>query len=838
MKLGPIGGRALKYVKHGLKRLIARLDGNTVYSKRLGTREASFRIKYERFREILTLNDSTLELITDIEEVLGADRSFSLEAMARRTRKAAMDVFLMVKDLNLIADNRHAALYNALRNLNTLLEEELPHFLEEKSGRYVIPLRDLRWTDAELVGSKMANLGEVGAVCGFSIPDGFAVTTESYIHFMTDLQLWDKCEALNAALEADDQVGVNRVCHEIQEAIAASPVPPGIADSIQKAFQQHFPDPGIRVAVRSSAVGEDTLGSSHAGLYHTELDVDFGRMLHAYRIVLASMFSPAAVSYRFRRGLTIRDSPMAVGCVRMIRPRCSGILYSRLPDESDADAVMISVVAGIAQNLASGAENAETWVMTAGKIALAVGSLISKEEAAQLVETARRLESHFGTPQDIEWALNQNGELKVFQTRPLATVRMHYESVESVNTDQTPMLEGGFAACPGVGSGPAVIAGMNDALTPFPEGAVLIARHSATSFVQIMDRCAAIVTDIGSPTGHMSSLSREFGIPTIVGLDGATHAIKEGQLITVDAKACRVYNGIIGTSTRPIHAEKMTESPALEQLRQTARLVTPLTLIDPASPEFHPDNCRSLHDITRYVHEKAFEAMFHYGDMAAIKESSSIRLKAKLPITVQIFDVGNGLAEMDDTSASIRPENVLSVPMRSFLEGLLESRIRWDLPRPVSMRGFFSVLGESVAGLPADAIDIGRASYAIISDQYMNFSTKAGYHFSTVDTYCGRSINKNYIHFRFVGGAADEERRRRRVQFLSMVVGALDFRVTIRGDALFAALDKYSAADIQSRLVTLGRLTLCARQLDMLMNSDSSPDFFARAFLAGEWHRF
>ena len=120
----------------------------------------------------------------------------------------------------------------------------------------------------------------------------------------------------------------------------------------------------------------------------------------------------------------------------------------------------------------------------------------------------------------------------------------------------------------------------------------------------------------------------------------------------------------------------------------------------------------------------------------------------------------------------------------------------------------------------------------------MNFSTKAGYHFSTVDTYCGESQNKNYVHFRFSGGAADSERRERRVRFLRTVLTALDFKVQTRGDFLTARLDKYGAETIRARLVDLGHLTLCARQLDMLMGSDSSPDFFARAFLAGEWEKF
>jgi pyruvate,water dikinase len=281
----------------------------------------------------------------------------------------------------------------------------------------------------------------------------------------------------------------------------------------------------------------------------------------------------------------------------------------------------------------------------------------------------------------------------------------------------------------------------------------------------------------------------------------------------------------------------MAESPAVERLRRIARLITPLTMTDPAAPEFRPESCRSLHDVTRYVHEKVFEAMFHYGDLASADRGNSVKLQARLPIRVEVFDVGQGISE-EAPAGRIRPEHVSSIPMRAFLEGLLEPRIRWDLPRPVSMRGFLSVLGESITGPPAETGQLGRISYAIISDRYMNFSTKAGYHFSTVDTYCGRSVNKNYIHFRFSGGAADAERRERRIRFLSAVVTALDFKVQTRSDLLVARLDKYGTEDIQARLVALGRLTLCARQLDMLMDSDASPDIFARAFLAGEWEKF
>jgi pyruvate,water dikinase len=176
--------------------------------------------------------------------------------------------------------------------------------------------------------------------------------------------------------------------------------------------------------------------------------------------------------------------------------------------------------------------------------------------------------------------------------------------------------------------------------------------------------------------------------------------------------------------------------------------------------------------------------------------------------------------------------------MKAFMEGLLDPRIKWDKPRAVSAKGFLSVIGESLVGPPAEAKGVGKVSFAIFSDKYLNFSTKAGYHFNTIDSYCGKSVNKNYIHFRFEGGAAHEIRRERRCSFLSKVLDQLNFRVQAHGDILVGRLEKYGQEFTAARLRELGRLTLCARQLDMLMDSDRSAEFFAEAFLEGRMEHF
>jgi pyruvate,water dikinase len=798
-------------------------------------RSAAFRLTYERFREILSRNDAILGLIADLEDTLAGRRPFSPDVVRQRVRSAALDAFIMVKNLDQLRGGSESRLYDALERIDREINGLWSESQERVDGPVVAPLSSLGEGDARWAGTKMANLGEAANACGLATPDGFVITTAATSRFLSENGLWERCDRLEAVLEEGGPSALEQACAEVGAAIARAVIPAEIVKSIVAEVEKAFGACSPRFAVRSSGVGEDSAHSSHAGLYATELDVASEELPAAWRTVVASAFSPAAVTYRYQRGLSPREALMAVGCIEMVHSRCAGVAYSRPPDGLEADAVVIGAVAGIGAAAAAGEANAETLRMAPGQESRVPSSLLDAEDLRWVVSAARTLEGHFGAAQDIEWAMDRCGNRYVLQSRPV--VAFAPAAVPCPLTDRDPLLAGGSCACPGVGCGPvSVVRGPHD-LPSLPEGGVLVAHHSSPSFVSAMRRCSAIVTDIGSPTGHMASLAREFGVPALVGLEGATAMLRPGKLVTVDASRCRVYEGElpIDGAARPAPSAC---SPALERLRALAGLVTPLRLTDPSVPGFVADECRSLHDLTRYVHEKAYEAVFHYGDLAREDRHHSFKLDARLPIVVRVFDVGGGVTLIRPGGGRVKVEEISSSPFRALLDGMLEPRIRWDLPRPVSVRGFLSVLGESMAGPPAEALQVGRLSYAIVSDCYLNFSTKAGYHFQTIDAFCGASQNKNYVHFRFKGGAADETRRQRRVRFVSAVLEALDFRVESRSDLVHARLDKYPGERIKERLVDLGHLTMCARQLDMLMDADDSPDYFAAAFLAGEWERF
>jgi pyruvate,water dikinase len=178
---------------------------------------------------------------------------------------------------------------------------------------------------------------------------------------------------------------------------------------------------------------------------------------------------------------------------------------------------------------------------------------------------------------------------------------------------------------------------------------------------------------------------------------------------------------------------------------------------------------------------------------------------------------------------------VTSVPLQALLRGMLREDLRALEPRPIQISGLFSVMREQMLAAPNLAERFGEKSFAIISDKYLNFSSRVGYHYSVLDAYCGATVNKNYITFSFKGGAADDVRRSRRVRAIALVLLGLDFSVEVKGDRVDARLQKYDCPVIADKLDLIGRLLIFTRQMDMLMTSEISVEAVAQNFLQGNY---
>jgi pyruvate,water dikinase len=362
--------------------------------------------------------------------------------------------------------------------------------------------------------------------------------------------------------------------------------------------------------------------------------------------------------------------------------------------------------------------------------------------------------------------------------------------------------------------------------------------HSSSQYVVVMSKAQGIITDLGSIVSHMASLTREYMIPTIMNTREATSLIPSGALVTVDAYNGRVYLGrvddILDSGLQ--FGGFVVRGPADQALRRRADLIVPLNLTDPKSPHFAEENCRTIHDIMRFIHEKAYAVIFQLGDLVTDRASISARLKARIPIDLHVIDLGEGLSVDATEVPTIVPEDVLSVPFKALLKGMLCEEVNTPQPRPVNLSGFFSVMSEQMLSSASLGTDrFGDRSYAIISDKYLNFSSRVGYHYSVLDCYCGKTAAKNYINFQFKGGAADDVRRSRRARMIEKVLGALGFVVETTGDRVTARVAKQEAPYVEEKLDMLGRLLIYTRQMDMMMHTEAHVDHLTRCFLDGNY---
>ncbi|NLI82825.1 MAG: phosphoenolpyruvate synthase [Deltaproteobacteria bacterium] len=836
-----------------------------------------FRAKYERFKDLLDSNTELSKIITDLEVKLQGHETFGMAYIRSMSARAVFYTLRMVRSLEALSGKPYPLLHQVLEELNTKIKDELQARREAPVADLVLPYSAVTKEMVDWVGGKNANLGEVCNRVHLPIPDGFAITTRAFHLFLSANNLVDEIQKMKMELDVGNPESLNQVSEGIQRLIISSPVPEELHqamvsawDALNERFLRRSPSgTALSVSLRSSAIGEDS-HLSFAGQYLSLLNVTRDRLAQSYRYIIASLFTPRAMAYRLTMGIPDEHAAMSVACLEMVESVASGVIYSRHPFEPGHNEVIISAVWGLGPYAVDGVITPDSYRVNRDSQRSVVektvahkpvqlvrnpeGGLMEMEvplekqdapcltpaQISELADYAIRLEEHYGLPQDVEWALDPGGRLLILQTRPLQMESGLGKSPVLNPSDlenSRLLLSDGAVASPGVGCGPAFQVRSDEDLKDFPAGAVLVAKHSSPKYVVVMQKAQAIITDTGSVTGHMASVARELRVPTVLGMKGATQVIPNGMVITVDAFGGRVFEGRVEKllelqTARETH---MTGTPVHETLSRIAAFITPLRLLDPRSPSFTPEHCRSLHDIMRFVHETCYHAMFQISDIVSNGASCAVSLNAQLPIDLCIIDLGGGLAKEVKVPRRVRVEEVTSAPFKALLRGMTHEGVRYLRPRPVDLGGFLSVMGQQMLSNEQTAERFGDRSYAIVSDKYLNFSSRVGYHYSVLDAYCGQTLNKNYITFSFKGGAADDLRRNRRARAIALILLQMDFSVDVTGDRVDARFQKYEAPVIEEKLDLIGRLLMFTRQMDMLMTHESRVEQVATAFMEGNY---
>jgi pyruvate, water dikinase len=837
----------------------------------------AFRDKYASFQTLLASNTELLQIIADIEQKLGGQSAFGpayIEALSMRT---IFHTARMVRCLEQMTGRPYPVLKQKLADIIDRIKSDAVRRSAPVPAEHpwVLPYGAIRRDTTDLVGAKNANIGEVTNALAIAAPKGFAITTAAFRHFIRANDLIAPILRMKRKADLIEAETLVEVSEAIQSRILAAQVPDDLAKTILDAHTQLIREIGsgdapANVSMRSSALGEDST-LSFAGQYLTVLNVPPQRILSEYKRILASLFSAHAIAYRLHMAITFEDAVMAVACQEMIDARASGVMFTRNPVNPLENRIIIDAVWGLgpyavdgivppdtyilskegAPQLLSKAQIPKTIQLTAGKDGQVEStpvqedweqrSCLSDKQARQLAEIGLRLETYFGSPQDIEWALDRQGRLMILQVRPL---RMHAlntgiaEEMAAPVSGHAVLVQGGEIACSGIGHGPVVQVRNPADAAAFPDGAVLVCPQASSQLVMAMAKASAILTDSGNVAGHMALLTREYMIPTILNLKNVSTLLSPGQMVTVDAYNGRVY---VGRVAELVNAQRATtgvvaDNPAYHDLRRRSNAIVPLNLKDPQSPDFTPANCRTIHDIMRFIHEKAYEEIFQLGDMASGQDRLAVRLDARLPLDLYVIDLGGGLAIDTARAHRIDADRVVSVPFAALLKGMLNEDLQSREPRPIHLGGFLSVMARQMTSPPNLAAErFGERSYAIVSDRYLNFSSRVGYHYSVLDCYCGKTDAKNYINFQFKGGAADDVRRGRRARMIETVLNSLGFVVTTIADRVTARLAKQNVAVLVEKLDRVGRLLIFTRQMDMLMHSDGLVEEMARCFLDGNY---
>ncbi|MDD5643338.1 MAG: PEP/pyruvate-binding domain-containing protein [Syntrophales bacterium] len=807
------------------------------------------KLKFEHFRHLLENNTRALEIMADMEEKLSGDFLFDTAYLQTQAERLGDNVCHLVTELNLLTENRYPELRSICQQLREDILRELTATPSIPPTPYVLPLAGLSREMAASVGAKMANLGEMGNRLGLRVPEGFAVTASAYKRFLEASGLEGELAKHLSQARIDDLESLEATSREIQTLVRQAPLPPDLEAALLeagRAFQ------GRPLAVRSSAVGEDT-ELSFAGQFATLLNVDAADLPAHYQEIIASKFTSRAIFYWKYQHFSADELPMAVGCVTLIPARASGVMFSLDPHAPESNTVLISAVWGLGKYAVDGHITPDLYRVSrepdqqiteqrvaAKPVALAPRPEGGTEEVALDPEQARtpcltpeqiqslaaialKLEKHFGHPQDIEWALDASGEIYLLQSRPLrvSAPRFAAEEKESTWEPVPPLLRFGIRAVGGAAAGRVFLYMRDEDVANIPPGAVVVARQPAAKLVLVMDRIAAILTEAGSPTDHMSILAREFKVPTLVEVGGATRVLHNGQVVTVDADAARVYPGLVSEllEARPRADEDLTANSLFQKLRRILKMATPLNLLDPGSPEFEARNCRTLHDITRFAHEKAMDAMFALDADQSLEPRGCSRLRTDLPLTLFVLDLGGGLRTPG--RAWISEDDILSRPFRALLRGFHHPQIRWAGQVAPDLKGFISVFANTMYDMGKAEKGLGGKSFAVITDNYLNFNSRLGYHFAILDAYVSEEKNDNYISFQFKGGAAGVERRERRARLLSEILDDLGFKVQVTGDMVQARMVKYSLLETEQTLELVGLLSAFARQLDLALTSET-----------------
>lgn len=476
--------------------------------------------------------------------------------------------------------------------------------------KLVVDIKEVDKESLSLVGGKGANLGEL-AGAGFPVPPAFIVTSKAYFAFLEENKLEGRIAQELAHLDKDSPTSLAQVSQKIEGLIKKGE----LSQELKKLIFSSYKALGgsmknSLVAVRSSATAEDLPEASFAGQQATFLNISGeANLVEAVRKCWASLFTPRAIFYREEHGFKHLKVGIAAIVQEMVQPEVSGVAFTVDPVTSDKHSMVIEAIWGLGEFIVQGKVTPDRYKIERHSLSILEKNVeaqtiqlikqdgstkqtkvpksrrkrqkIEDKQIKTLAKILRDIHTHYYFPQDIEWAYKK-GKFYIVQTRPVTTLGKKDKEDKKETKEETkgkPILSG-MPASPGLVTGPVKLIKNSKQIGKVARGDVLVAEMTSPDFVPAMRRAVAIVTNEGGQTSHAAIVSRELGIPCVVGTGEATKVLEDGQVVTVDGAGGKVFLG-----KKPV-AETKLAKPKEEPKQAALDIATKTKLyVNLAEPE-------------------------------------------------------------------------------------------------------------------------------------------------------------------------------------------------------------------------------------------------------------
>ncbi|MBF0556216.1 MAG: hypothetical protein HQK96_16980 [Nitrospirae bacterium] len=778
--------------------------------------------RYYSYKDLLLKNNELLNTLSVIEEEI-EKKTITVPALKSYMARIFSTSFSFIQSLNDMTDKRYMFLFGVLEQIRESTTAIVNEELGLLSSEFVMPLDKITAKDIKDTGGKACNLGEIHNVLYLPTPRGFSIMAAGYREFMSASGLNRKIDALLAPLSMDSYDGIDSASEEIERLIMSSDVPSKIAGQIMDEVMKIGGDK--RFSVRSSAVGEDGR-VSFAGQFKSLLNVRADAVIDAYKQVIASKYGKTALFYRLAKKIRDKDMPMAVLVLEMVNARSAGVLYTLNPGSPDKDEAVLSSIWGQGRYVVDGTISPDTYILDRKQDGTIISrsisnknvelvlddggsvkevavpedlraiSTVSEDEIESLYDFGCIIERHFETPQDIEWAVDEQGRVVILQARPLHVRRVVSSAYQQASPPAINIIAEGEPASRGVAYGPVYFVDRFEQIAECPKGAVAAAKNSSNDYVRLMSLASALVIETGSRTSHLATVAREFGIPMVINVRDIKEKLGNVEAVTVDGDTGRIYEGRVGRQTlfspdRVIPDGYFYQSAAV--IKAAMRNITHLNLATISEAGVSAGDIRTVHDIIRFVHEISVKEMFRIGKLTESGSSTQVLVSERVPLQFYVIDLDGGVVDEAKFLKRLSIAHICSVPFNALWRGMAHEGVCWSGAVAIDMGGLASVMARSFVNTGVS--EKGGKAYVIITDSYVNFSVKLAYHYSIIDAFCGESYINNYINFRFNGGGAGVDGRNRRALFIKEVTEAFGFKVEVKGDLVIAALNGASKGE-------------------------------------------